>query len=708
MFSFNFSFQTIKILIFLGVLSTFCLENGFKVKNHPEIALPLKSLQNIIDINNGVAKVTLLQTYHNNYEIPLETEYLFPINPDAVFDGFQAKIGDKTLVGFIKEKKEAQSEYESNLKKGNTVAYSEIDSSAHDIMRINIGNLLPNQTIIIQYSYIEPLELVLNSFRRFTLHSTLTPRYTPEGSPSSIPIIKEIKPSDQTYKWDLKIKLSSSKEFTKLYSPSHKIFTENITGQNKSHSLMITLDSKESHDPNKDFVLLYQQADSFEPRIILERHPKISESVVASLSFFPKLNSLANEEIQRFLESKNEDLPLKSDIERAKGEFFFIIDRSGSMSGLRTEKLKKALALFIEALPNDSYFNIINFGSHFNSLLSGDILESLSCTHENIVEALERIKTIEADFGGTEILQPIKAVLSLKGKIEYPKFLFLLTDGDVGNSDEVVNTIKKMLGFSRIYSIGIGNGVSTSLIKRIALFGKGKHEFVKDDDNLEEKTIRLLHNAVSPYAKNIEIKFNKPEFLGDNYPKIDSNDILIKNEMGQYFIFLRNVKDFEDLKNLEIRVIYENSFTEKKEEFLLDFSSMQIIENSDVLHKFAIQKKISMLSEELSLAANKEKEDIIIKDSIKFQVLSKYTAFITVIQENDFDCEIKRKKINIDNIMSNDYLKDDLSMLTKKEKLNMQYPKIHLAQMTQGDNWSGRNMIYLFLFVFMSLCLLLS
>lgn len=48
-------------------------------------------------------------------------------------------------------------------------------------------------------------------------------------------------------------------------------------------------------------------------------------------------------------------------------------------------------------------------------------------------EALEWIKTINADMGGTEILAPIKALRTIES--EYPQTIVLLTDGSVSNEN---------------------------------------------------------------------------------------------------------------------------------------------------------------------------------------------------------------------------------------------------------------------------------
>lgn len=48
----------------------------------------------------------------------------------------------------------------------------------------------------------------------------------------------------------------------------------------------------------------------------------------------------------------------------------FLLDRSGSMGGKRIEKAKEALILFIKSLPQDTYFNVVSFGSGSNKLFN--------------------------------------------------------------------------------------------------------------------------------------------------------------------------------------------------------------------------------------------------------------------------------------------------------------------------------------------------
>lgn len=78
------------------------------------------------------------------------------------------------------------------------------------------------------------------------------------------------------------------------------------------------------------------------------------------LSFIPRFCDLT---VDDALKSQLENREFEFDMESAKGEYLFLLDRSGSMKGGRMEKAKQALIFFLRSLPQRSYFDVYSFGN---------------------------------------------------------------------------------------------------------------------------------------------------------------------------------------------------------------------------------------------------------------------------------------------------------------------------------------------------------
>lgn len=81
----------------------------------------------------------------------------------------------------------------------------------------------------------------------------------------------------------------------------------------------------------------------------------------------------------------------------------------------------------MRSLPQDSYFQIYSFGSHFEKMFS----KSEKYTDSTLSSAIEKVNTIQANMGGTEIEAPLQEILNSSLIKGYPKQIFLLTDGQV-------------------------------------------------------------------------------------------------------------------------------------------------------------------------------------------------------------------------------------------------------------------------------------
>ncbi|CAG8573367.1 2968_t:CDS:2, partial [Diversispora eburnea] len=187
------------------------------------------------------------------------------------------------------------------------------------------------------------------------------------------------------------------------------------------------------------------------------------------------------------------------------------------------------LELILRSLPEDCIFNLVSFGSNFTSLFP----ESKPYAEETFKIALDHAKSMDASYGGTEILSVLQWVLQTsqdkrKEYIDFPTAIFVLTDGQVYNVDQIVNLISDSLSKRndqlRLFSLGIGDSVSHNLVESISRAGKGYAQFVTTQERMDKKIIGMLKNAVKPPIKDYKITWidEKSSTNNDDKPSASS------------------------------------------------------------------------------------------------------------------------------------------------------------------------------------------
>ncbi|KRW99058.1 hypothetical protein PPERSA_11659 [Pseudocohnilembus persalinus] len=705
---------------------------GIQNQNSPSQEIPLKFIDYNIQINDSIAEIEIKQVYQNNMENNIQTQYYFAISPTAVFTELEAKINGQILKGTIKEKKQAKQEYDDAIKQGKEAAYAEIVEEVHDIMKLQLGNLGPNQQIEITLKYIEPLEIEQNKLWKFQLGNTFSQRsinlplnevsqdFQNVCNPHTIS-----EKDENAYKMSINLNINSSSPISFLESPSHEI-QKNFDKNSENKKCTINF-KNENEIPNKEFVLLYKNENFHTPSVLISKDSNKDSQFpfAAQLNFLPDFNSETsipqayNRFIKKFYQNLSQTTENKEDSvenldefdftqSKTKGEYIFVVDRSGSMSGLPIEITKKALIQSIKLLNENHYFNVISFGSYFNSLFE----ESVQATEENKNKAIQQISSFSANYGGTNIFAPLQQVLTQKQLKNQQKSIFLISDGQDSQENQIIQSITTQVNLSnqRIYTLGIGNGVSKNLIKLAAQQGYGKFDFVfdlADEKGLKQKLLYLFKDSITPFLSDFKIEFfdknneqiKQQQGIDMLIPSLDSVQSIRKNEPFQlYFLFK------QDTQINKIKFTCYDSQQDLKKTFDLEIGAKDL-ENPNfqypIFQKIAFHKFIKQI---LNNAALKQKEEFqgisflsefkpnsveeITDISIKYQILTDFTAFILVNDKNDNDTQNQNPElIQVPQIDPH----GNFNLLQMNKGQQVHHEKVQRTMPQQGTNIKYKN-----------------
>ena len=403
--------------------------------------LPLEKITVDVKITGSTASISSDLQYSNNGPSPAEVVFVFPAEDRVSVCGFQVKIADRIIRGKLEEKEEARDTYDDALAAGKSAFLLEQSNDSSDVFKISVGNLPSKAIAVVQIRCVITLKRLKDGSIVFTLPTVLNPRYCPESKvgecdnwtakSAKIPFV------ELPYEFNFGMQVEVGSEIENILSETHKLKIIPDESVNRKALVKLDGDLEFSHD----IEIVIQQKSPFNAHVFTEKgrflevkdggswQENFENLPVVMLNFLPDFQ----------LYSKSE-----SDTPK---EFIFVLDRSGSMSGSNIKSAKEALLLFLKSLPETSYFDIISFGSSFQSFFG----RSEKYTDVNLTKASKFVNTVEADMGGTEILKPLEHLYTrekcIKEKIE--QNVFLLTDGAVSNTKGVIDLVRKNAEKSR-------------------------------------------------------------------------------------------------------------------------------------------------------------------------------------------------------------------------------------------------------------------
>ncbi len=448
-------------------------------------------------ISGMVARVRVSQRFENPGNSWAEGVYVFPLPETAAVDRMRMRIGERIVEGRIQERGQARKTYDKAKQSGRRAAL--IEQERPNIFTTSVANIGPDDAIRVEIEYQQSLSYRRGEFSlRFPM--VVAPRYIP-GRPV---LRRESLGGFQHTGWSadtdrvadasritppvrhpaegsinpvtLTINLEAGFPLARIDSPSHAIQVgEDGTGQAEIRFV------NEAEPADRDFVLTWAPEIGNAPRAALFTEDVAGDTYAMLMVMPPKAP------------------PTRALLRR---EVIFVIDTSGSMGGASIRQAKRALKLAIDRLRDGDRFNVIEFNSStrllFRSPRPASYLSREQATHW--VAALDA-------GGGTEMRSALEAALNRDSESRGVRQVVFLTDGAVGNEDELFKIIHRGLGGSRLFTVGIGSAPNSHFMRRAATFGRGTFTYIGSVSEVGERMAALFEKLEAPVMRSIEVRW---------------------------------------------------------------------------------------------------------------------------------------------------------------------------------------------------------
>ena len=449
-------------------------------------------------VSGPTARARVTQIFRNPTDGWLEAVYVHPLPDGAAVDTLKMIVGERIVVGEVKEREQARQDYERARAAG--VKAGLLEQERPNIFTSSVANIGPGETVLVQIEYQEP---VRQSGGEFSLRVPLVvaPRYNPA------PVVQTVDFGGTGGGWGtvsdpvpdrariespvldprdnlpvnpvaITVHLNAGFPLGEVKSHHHAVRVEEVAADAR----LIKLDGPVPAD--RDFELTWRPAETKAPSVGLF-HEKVGDADYALAFVTPPAVPQADDKRPR--------------------EIVFVIDNSGSMGGTSIVQAKASLLYALGRLQPSDRFNVIRFDNTMDVLFP----DTVPAHAEHLGRARAFVSAIEA-HGGTEMVPPMQAALTDRrdANENYLRQVVFLTDGEIGNEQQLFDTIARMRGRSRVFMVGIGSAPNIFLMTRAAELGRGTFTHIGSVEQVEERMRTLFDKLESPAVTNVSAAFS--------------------------------------------------------------------------------------------------------------------------------------------------------------------------------------------------------
>lgn len=577
-------------------------------------------------INGMLARVSISQQFENTSDEWMEGVYAFPLPEDAAVDYMRIRIGERIIEGKIREREEAKKIYQAAKASGRTASL--VEQERPNLFTNSVANIAPGETVEISIEYLQTVRYDQGRFE-LRMPMTLTPRYIPGNELAAQALDDTGTQSlhvEQGMGWASATDEVPDAQRITPYMRSNTASTMDADGQAELvNPIRIT------GELNMGMPL--QGVDSQYHNIILERSDDLYEFhllndwVAMDHDFVLRWEPVVGQEPQAAVFSESIDgedyamlMIMPPQLKGANGqvlnlalpkEMIFVVDTSGSMSGVSIKQAKFSLLYALEQLQPGDRFNVIEFNSDTHTLFPQPVLADA----QNLQQAMDYVDNLKAD-GGTNMYPALQSALWQNTDEAYLRQVIFITDGAVGNEEALFGLIHNDLGSGRLFTVGIGSAPNSYFMRKAAEFGRGSFTYIANVGETHVRMRELFTKLQSPLSFDIEVQWPHgavveayPERIPDLYA---GEPVLVAAKL--------------DVLNGAIQVTGKTA----DQAWQRDLMIQEVGEHDGVATLWGRRKIDQLLDAKAAGADAQMVREQVLETALTHQILSPYTSFIAV------------------------------------------------------------------------------
>lgn len=562
--------------------------------------LPLKGTEVSVKISGVIADVTVTQTYRNEGQRAIEAKYVFPGSTKAAVSGLNVRLADRLITAQIREKQQAQIEYDTAKKEGKTAAL--LEQHLPNVFQMNVANILPGDDVKVELRYTELLVPQSGNYA-FVFPTVVGPRYnSPQSENAQAQWVAQptlragVAPSTR---FTLKASIDTPMGLKEVRSSSHTIEVKK-SDEDRHADVALAADGRPAD--NRDFVLDYRLA---------------GEKIESGLMLYKGQGQNADGSAENFFLAMVEPPKAVAASAISPRDYIFVVDISGSMHGFPLDTAKTVLERLIGGLRPSDTFNVLLF-SGSNKMLSP---KSVPATRANIEQALATIQNYSGS-GSTELIPALKRVYAEPKDENVSRTVVLVTDGYVTVEREAFELVRKNLSKANVFAFGIGSSVNRSLMEGIARAGMGEPFIITDPIQAPEQAARFRRMVESPVLTNVKVTFGGLDVY-------DVEPQALPDVLGErpVIVFGKWRADAEGKARGRVIVEGQGANGPYRQELRID---PQLRQDTAALRTLWARHRIQSLSDQETLEGGAAFKERITELGLKYSLLTQYTSFIAV------------------------------------------------------------------------------